>query len=242
MRSMRRSPHRQADGRPASSAAEALITRPRSDVDLDAAFISLAVFFILPLYLCPLSHLEFLCDLDHSLTQWPARESSMWSKRNQDRHLWALRSQIDCAPEPTKDLVADVLYYACPRLQASLTPNDLVVRLIEAEAWIELGLGLIGWEVPDMDVHGRSGGEDAWNGSIWVGGLGARGLGEVADFEHESVALAILGALVEAQLRKVEGQAPSNVPAFRRREPAAPQLAPAAAWYAGLLGLAPGGP
>jgi len=44
----------------------------------------------------------------------------------------------------------------------------------------------------------------------------------------------------EAQLQKVEGQAPSNVTAFRRRERAVPQLGPAAAWYAGLLGLAPG--
>ena len=166
----------------------------------------------------------------------------MWSKRNQERHLWALRSEIDSAPEPTKDLVADVLYYACPRLQASLTPNDLVVRLIEAEAWIELGLWLIGWELPDMDVHQLTRGDHAWNCSICVRGLASNWLGDVADFQHESLALAILGALVEAQLRKVEGQAPSNVTAFRRREPAAPQLAPAAAWYAGLLGLAPGGP
>ena len=166
----------------------------------------------------------------------------MWSKRNQDRHLWALRSEIDCAPEPTKDLVADVLYYACPRLQASLTPNDLVVRLIEAEAWIELGLWLIGWELPDMDVHQLTRGDHAWNCSICVRGLASNWLGDVADFQHGSLALAILGALVEAQLRKVEGQAPSNVTAFRRRAPAAPQLAPAAAWCAGLLGLAPGGP
>ena len=166
----------------------------------------------------------------------------MWSKRNQDRHLWALLSQIDCAPEPTSDLVADVLYYACPRLQASLTPNDLVVRLIEAEAWIELGLWLIGWELPDMDVHQLSRGDHAWNCSIGVRGLARNWLDDVADFQHQSLALAILGALVEAQLRKVEGQAPSNVTAFRRRERAVPQLGPAAAWYAGLLGLAPGRP
>ena len=142
----------------------------------------------------------------------------MWSKRNQERHLWALRSEIDCAPEPTKALVADVLYYACPRLQASLTPNDLVVRLIEAEAWIELGLWLIGWELPDMDVHQLTRGDHAWNCSICVRGLASNWLGDVADFQHESLALAILGALVEAQLRKVEGQAPSNVTAFRRRD------------------------
>ena len=42
---------------------------------------------------------------------------------------------------------------ACPRLTLGITPSDLVVRLIEAEAWVELGLWLIGWELPDWSVH-----------------------------------------------------------------------------------------
>ena len=116
------------------------------------------------------------------------------------------------------------------------------MRLIEAEAWIELGLWLIGWELPDRDVHQLSRGDHAWNCSICVRGLAPNWLDDVADFQHASLALAILGALVDAQLRKVEGQAPSNVTAFRRREPAVPQLGAAAAWYAGLLGLSPGRP
>ena len=95
----------------------------------------------------------------------------MWSKRTQDHDLRVLLSKIDCAPEPTRDLVADVLHHACPRLKASLTPNDLVVRLIEAEAWVELGLWLIGWELPDWDVHQLSRGDHSWNCSICVRGL-----------------------------------------------------------------------
>ena len=125
MRCMWLSPRRQVDGPLASGTAEALIARPRLRVSIlmRCIYIFGALFFILPLYLCPFSHLEFLCDLDHSLTGWPARESGMWSNETRTVHLCVLLSRIDCAPEPTRDLVADVLQLACPRLQASLTPN-----------------------------------------------------------------------------------------------------------------------
>ena len=166
----------------------------------------------------------------------------MWSKRTQDHDLRVLLSKIDCAPEPTRDLVADVLHHACPRLKASLTPNDLVVRLIEAEAWVELGVWLTGWELPDWGVHQLSRGDHSWNCSICVRGLARDWVDDVADFQHDSLPLAILGALVAAQLRKVEGQAPSNVTVLRRREPIDPQLEPVATWYPDLLGLYPGRP
>ena len=111
----------------------------------------------------------------------------MWSKRNQEQHLRVLLSRIDCAPEPTRDLVAEILHHACPRLQGSLTPNDLVVRLIEAEAWVELGLWLIGWELPDWDVHQLSRGDHSWNCSICVRGLARNWVDDVADFQHGSL-------------------------------------------------------
>jgi hypothetical protein len=166
----------------------------------------------------------------------------MWSKRNQERYLWMLLSRIDRAPQPTRDLVADVLRLACPRLLASLAPNDLVNRLVEAEAWVELGLWLIGWELPDWDIRQLSRGDSSWNCSICVRGLARGWLDDVADFQHGSLALAILGALVDAQLRKVQGDAPSNVTAFRRREPTLTRLVQAATGSAGVLGIAPGRP
>jgi len=166
----------------------------------------------------------------------------MWPKRNQDCDLRALRSRIDCAPEPTRNLVADVLQHACPRLNASFNPNDLVVRLFEAGAWVELALWLIGWELPDWDIHQLSRGDCSWNCSICVRGLARHWLDDDADFQHSSLALAILGAPVEAQLWKAEGQAPSNVTVLGRREPVVPQLRPAAAWLPDLLGLSPGRP
>src|SRR3954447_3906540 len=77
----------------------------------------------------------------------------MWRKRDQEADLRVLLTRIDGAPEPTRDLVEDILHHACPRLQGSLEPSDFVMRLVEAEAWVELGLWLIGWELPEWDVH-----------------------------------------------------------------------------------------
>lgn len=163
----------------------------------------------------------------------------MWSKRNQERCLWLLLSRIDGAPAPTGELVADVLRLACPRLDAAPVPNALVVRLIGAEAWVELGLWLIGWELPDWDIHQLSHGKSSWNCSICVRGLARNWLDDVAAFQHASLALAILGALVQAQLLKVEDQVRSDVTAFRRRTPARPEPL-AAARSASLPGFCPG--
>src|SRR3954465_8513524 len=95
----------------------------------------------------------------------------MWPKRNQEQDLRVLVSKIDGAPEPTRDLVAEILQRACPRLTFGITPSDLVVRLIEAEAWVELGLWLIGWELPDWSVHQLCRGDHSWNCSIGIRGL-----------------------------------------------------------------------
>src|SRR3954469_23996481 len=62
---------------------------------------------------------------------------------------------------------------ACPRLTLGITPSDLVVRLIEAEAWVELGLWLIGWELPDWSVHQLCRGDHSWNCSIGIPRAGA---------------------------------------------------------------------
>ena len=166
----------------------------------------------------------------------------MWPKRNPKQDLRVLLSRIDGTPEPTEALIADILQHACPRLQASLAPNDLVARLIEAEAWIELGLWLIGWELPDWSVHQLSCGDCTWNCSIGVRGLARNWINDIADFQHDSLPLAILGALVDAQLCKLEGRAPSNVTAFRPRRRAAPRLGPVVAWSADRLGFSLGRP
>jgi hypothetical protein len=154
----------------------------------------------------------------------------MWSNRNQETELRVLLSRIERAREPTHALIAETLNCACPRLKSSLAPNDLVLRLIDAEAWVDLALWLIGWELPDWDVHQLSCGDQSWNCSICIRGLARNWADDIAQFQHGSLALAIFGALVEAQLRKLEGCAASNVTAFRRREPAIPERGTTAAF------------
>lgn len=140
----------------------------------------------------------------------------MWFRQNQERALRSLLSRIEAASEPTNNLVAEVLQQACPRLQAAPKPNYLVRRLMEAEAWVDLGFWLTGWELPDWVIHRLSCDDRRWNCAICVRGLAINWIEDVAEFQHGSPALAIFGALVQAQLRKNQGPTPSNVTPFRR--------------------------
>jgi hypothetical protein len=49
-----------------------------------------------------------------------------------------LLSRIEAAAQLTGSLVSDVLQYACPRLTSAIGSDDLVQRLVAAEAWIDL--------------------------------------------------------------------------------------------------------
>ncbi len=140
----------------------------------------------------------------------------MWSKRDRERELRAVLSRIEVAGEPRRTLVADVLRHACPRLGTSLKPSEFVQRLIAAEAWVDLGLWLIGWELPDWSVHRLSCDDSRWNCLISLKGLAINWAEDVVEFQHDNLALAILGALVEAQLRRVKEPTASNVISFRR--------------------------
>jgi hypothetical protein len=140
----------------------------------------------------------------------------MWFMRNQERDLRALLSRVEAASEPTRGIVEEILRLACPRLQGSYKPDDFVGRLIAAEAWVDLGFWLIGWELPDWVIHHLSCDDRRWNCSICVRGLAINWVEDVAEFQHGNPALAILGALVQAQLRKNQGPTPSNVTPFRR--------------------------
>jgi hypothetical protein len=146
----------------------------------------------------------------------------MWRKRNQERVLRSLLSRIEMASRPTGDIVAELLDHACPRFQSTPKPTTPVLRLIEAEAWVELGFWLVGWELPDWVIHHLSCDDRRWSCAICVRGLAINWVEDVADFQHDDPALAIFGALVQAQLRKIQGSAPSNVTPFRRvRRPGA---------------------
>jgi hypothetical protein len=49
-----------------------------------------------------------------------------------------------------------------------------------------------------------------------VNGIAVNWIDDIVDFQHDSLPLAVLGAFVQAQLRKARGGMPSNVTPFRR--------------------------
>src|SRR5690349_4589083 len=118
----------------------------------------------------------------------------MWPKRNPDRNLGSLLYRIGTATQPQAGLIDDVLDSACPRLKAAIQPNALVQRLIEAEAWVDLSFWLIGWELPDWAIHRLSCDDSRWNCAICVRELASNWVEDVAEFQHDNPALAILGA------------------------------------------------
>ena len=144
----------------------------------------------------------------------------MWLMQTKERDLRSLLSTIEAASEPTHGIVAEILNQACPRLQGSHKPDASVGRLIAAEAWVDLGFWLIAWELPDWVIHRLSCDDMRWNCSICVRGLAINWVEDIAEFQHGNPALAILGALVQAQLRKSQGSTSSNVTPFRRTGPA----------------------
>jgi hypothetical protein len=142
----------------------------------------------------------------------------MWPKRNSERHLGCLLTRIETAHRIDADLLSAVLRGACPRLGMSLAPKAEVERLIQAEAWVELGLWLIAWELPDWSIHCLTRDDVRWSCSIGVGGLAMNWVEDFVEFQHHCLPLAVLGAFVQAQLQKANGVAPSNVTPFRRME------------------------
>jgi hypothetical protein len=150
----------------------------------------------------------------------------MWPRQNLERELRSLLARIEMAHRIDADLLAKILAGACPRLGTSLAPKAEVERLIQAEAWVELGLWLIGWELPDWGVHRLTRDDARWCCSIGVGGIAVNWVEDIVEFQHDSLPLAVLGAFVQAQLRKAQGATPSNVTPFRRAELTQPSAEP----------------
>lgn len=140
----------------------------------------------------------------------------MWPKRDRERELRALLTTIEAAHEPRKDLIARILHEACPRLRSSATSNEAVDRLFAAQAWLDLGLWLIGWELPDWSLHRLSCDDSRWSCMITLRGLVLNWVEDVVEYQHDNLALAIFGALAEAQLLRVKEPTLSNVVSFRR--------------------------
>jgi hypothetical protein len=138
-----------------------------------------------------------------------------------EAHLRELQERIRCAQTLTPQLVAEVIACACPRLLAlHAAAKARLVRLIESGAFADAMLALLELELPQWKLRRLVCEDGEWHCSISKQlGLPAE-LDDMAEAQHESLPLAILGAFLEAGLHSrsaSEGQRQS-VPPVRLTE------------------------
>jgi len=133
---------------------------------------------------------------------------------NHEEHLRELQRELHRAHAITPALMADLIARACPRVQSRhRAATARIIRLIESGA----PLALPELELPQWKLRRLIREDDEWHCSISKQlGLPAE-LDDMAEASHESLPLAILSALVEAQCRSLTaGEArPKSVPRVR---------------------------
>ena len=116
-----------------------------------------------------------------------------------EAHLRELQAHIQRAQTLTPVLAAEVITRACPRLQARHpTAKAKLVRLIESGAFADAMLSLLELELPQWKLRRIVCKDGVWYCSMSKQlGLPAD-LDDMAEAQHESMPLAILGAFIEA--------------------------------------------
>jgi hypothetical protein len=115
-----------------------------------------------------------------------------------DEHLAKLEEELRCATAVTSGLMSDVMAIACLRVGALGSATKVKVKwLIEAGAWTDATIALLGLELPQWRLRRL-----IYDDGKWLCSLSKRiplDYGEVAEASHESLPLAILIALLQAQ-------------------------------------------
>ena len=135
-----------------------------------------------------------------------------------DERLAKLEEELRCASAVTSRLMSDVIAIACVRVGALGSATKVKVRwLIEAGAWTDATIALLGLELPQWKLRRLVHDDGTWLCSLSKQPGIPLEYGEVAEASHESLPLAILIALVQAQGCAAEGVgAMATVPLVRR--------------------------
>lgn len=137
---------------------------------------------------------------------------------NHEEHLRELQRELHRAHTITPGLMADLIARVCPCLQSRhRAATARIIRLIESGAFADATLALLELELPQWKLRRLIREDDEWHCSISKQlGLPAE-LDDMAEASHESLPLAILTALVEAQCHSLTaGEAqPKSVPQVR---------------------------
>jgi hypothetical protein len=133
-------------------------------------------------------------------------------------HLSKLEEELRCASAVTSRLMSDVIAIACVRVGALGSATKVKVRwLIEAGAWTDATIALLGLELPQWKLRRLVHDDGKWLCSLSKQPGIPLEYAEVAEASHESLPLAILIALLQAQRSAaVSANGLDTVPPFRR--------------------------
>src|SRR6266567_5835945 len=118
------------------------------------------------------------------------------------RDLGELRDRLRDAPGANATLIAEIIDTACRRFP-SMSQSEKTVRieqLIRSEAWTDAALALIDLELPLWQVRRIAYDEGEWYCALSRQRELPDWLDQSIETRHADLALAILSALVEAQL------------------------------------------
>jgi hypothetical protein len=132
--------------------------------------------------------------------------------------LAKLEEELRCATDVTSVLMSNVMTIACVRVGALGPATKVKVKwLIEAGAWTDATIALLGLELPQWKVRRLINEDGKWLCSLSKQPRLALQYGQVAEASHENLPLAILIALLHAQRSAaVSANGLATVPPFRR--------------------------
>ena len=132
--------------------------------------------------------------------------------------LAKLEEELRCATEVTSVLISNVITIACVRVGALGSAMKVKVRwLIEAGAWTDATIALLGLELPQWKVRRLINEDGKWLCSLSKQPGIPLEYDEVAEASHIILPLAILIALLQAQRSAaVSANGIATVPPFRR--------------------------
>lgn len=122
-----------------------------------------------------------------------------------DDRLDQLARRLRLAENPTAELIEAIVSEACPRASAA-DGTSAAARRLEAlsksAAWTELALALIVHELPAWSVRRLVFEDGAWLCSLSARPAVPIELDDTVDATHESMPLAMLGALIEVRRKR----------------------------------------
>ena len=140
----------------------------------------------------------------------------MLIRSNAEAGLDALDAELGSAQDATPELLAKVISGACGRgaARSGVAQSARIKRLMAAEAWTETALALIELELPHWKLRRLIFDDGSWLCSLSRQWKLPDWLDDTIDVRHESMPLAILGALILARRRegKVVARPASSVP------------------------------